>query len=248
MLICYLFMCFIFTEKIEGINDLWIIGDRFVSDTYREHFLTREDISTWYMRDEFQLAVFCKSRQSCKEKNLLCRLKQSVVDAINARMKLPSVMLLIIDTDVIESLLVDGKASDDSAGLYGNHLKWLAAKIEESIALRYKQLPSKAKKDISEEPVIYWTAIPNHARYEHEVRVQIAKFNNCLVSVAKVHERMRLIRLKEWSYDNKALVGSRSRYYLECDRCLCKIQLYKTQGILVTQQQDNQPQCGQQHH
>ena len=196
-------------DQIEGLHDLWPVGDNFVATMYREHFIKRR--ISWYMWDNFEFGVFCKSRFCSNNTNILSRLRNSVIQAINARVKLPKIMVILIERDFIEALQMDGKYVTISASLYGTWVEWLAQEIAMAFKTQHDALPVKAKCSQGE-TIIYWSAVPSHKNYSFELRAQIAKFNNCLESVLKLYNNMRLIKIKkDWDYDNVNLVNVHGR-------------------------------------
>ena len=94
----------------------------------------------------------------------------------------------------------------------------MADEIEKFITEAKKVFPKKAKPEDGD-PIVYWVATPMHKNYNFVLRAQIAKFNNCMDSVLKLHDSMRIIKLKEWDSENNNLVGRNGRishYGLDC--------------------------------
>ena len=196
-------------EDIEGLNDLWVIGDNFTTTTYREHFTKRN--MNWFMRDNFELVFFSKSRFNSNNPNMLSRLVNSLITAVNSRVKLPKVMVILLQQDFIEALQYDDSHVTISASLYGTWIEWLAEQIMNIINDANQRLPVKAQRP-PEEPIIYWSATPSHKNFSFQLRAQIAKFNNCLESVMKLHKSMRLIKIKEgWDTEDSNLVTTQGR-------------------------------------
>ena len=152
-------------DQIEGLHDLWPVGDNFVATMYREHFIKRR--ISWYMWDNFEFGVFCKSRFCSNNTNILSRLRNSVIQAINARVKLPKIMVILIERDFIEALQMDGKYVTISASLYGTWVEWLAQEIAMAFKTQHDALPVKAKCSQGE-TIIYWSAVPSHKNYSFE--------------------------------------------------------------------------------
>ena len=239
---------------------MWLIGDNFIATTYREHFLLRTRMD-WFIKDEFEMGVFCKSKFSCNNRNMLSRLLNSLKDGMHARLKLPEVILVVLDCDIISAIqsLKDldldcsiNMSISIATELYGSWIEWLMEKFLESIIKRHKQLPSKAKCPLSEQPVVYWTLIPNNKNYPHHTRVQIAKFNQSLDSVAKLYSNMRCIKVKDgWDYDNTNLVTCQGRltlvgmdqYWESIDSSvkynLNKRREFKSRAFITRQNDDN---------
>ena len=90
-----LILKFCFVEEIEGLNDLWLVGDNFVSASYREHYMKRNQ--PWFMRNQFELGIFCNSRFTSNDTNILNWLRTSVINGVNARVKLPKIIVNILE-------------------------------------------------------------------------------------------------------------------------------------------------------
>ena len=141
---------------------------------------------------------------------MISRIRNSVIQAINARVKLPQVMPIIIEKDFIEHLMVDDTSyASISASLYGTWIEWLAKEIDAAFKTQNDRLPWKAQRS---DTIIYWAATLNHKNYPFDLRAQIVKFNNCVESVVKIHDNMRLIKIKKnWNYEDSNLVNAYGR-------------------------------------
>ena len=58
----------------------------------------------WHMRDSYEMGIFCKSRFTSSDMNILSRIMNSITNAFNARKKLPKIMILVIEHDFIDAL------------------------------------------------------------------------------------------------------------------------------------------------
>ena len=173
----------------------------------------------WFMRNQFELGIFCKSRFTSNDTNILNRLRTSVINAVNTRVKWPKIIVIILERDFIESLQVEVASVSILASLYGTWIEWLSQEISDILSEANKALPVKAKR--AREVMVYWTAAVMHNNYEYALRAQIAKFNNCLDSVMKIRDNMRVIKLKKgWNNDNSNLVSKTGRLMHEGLDCL----------------------------
>ena len=197
-MLCYL----VISGDPEGCHELWLVGDNFMSSTYREHFMKRR--GTWFMKDEFELGTFCNSRFASNNTNILSRILNTFVNAVNKRVKLPKVLIFLLDADLIEDMDL-GYDVTITAILFGTWLEWLVAETNAVIEERIKQLPQKAV--IKNEPFVYWVAIPNHKGFSFDERARFVKYNNCLESVLQSHSNMRMVKIKGgWDQDDSNLV------------------------------------------
>ena len=167
------------------------------------------------MRDKYEFGIFSKSKYTSNDPVILRRIMNSFTNAVKARKRLPLITIVLLEKDIIQAIKeklenVKLEKVSISASLFGSWLEWLAEQISKLFTDVNKALPIKAK---CNNAVIYWVAIPIHQRYEHDLRVQIAKFNHCMDSVIKLYDNMRIIKLKEgWSADNGNLVDRNSRF------------------------------------
>ena len=78
---------------------IWIIGDMFVATTYPKGGLLLDDS---FMKTNYGVVTF--HNENHFDKNLLSRLRNVLVAALNKYDKLPSVILFALDSDVIKFL------------------------------------------------------------------------------------------------------------------------------------------------
>ena len=201
---CYNILIFFFPENVTGFKELWLVGDNFMATTYRENFL--KDKGSWFMKDEFEISPYCSSRFSSSNTNVLSRIQNSFIRAMNEKVKLPDVIVILIDRDVMNSIEIVAK-SQVAMSLFGTWVEWLADDIAAAIKERWKQLPGKACKEF--QPVVYWSVILTSVHFDFETRSLIAKFNNALDSVIKLKPNMRLIKFKNhWNTEDSTLVAN----------------------------------------
>ena len=157
------------------------------------------------MKDQFQFGTYCKDKYTSSDVNILSRVMNSIVKAINNR-RLPQAIIIFWENDFIDALEVLDTKVTIAASLYGSWLEWMCERLDQLLADVNGKLPEKSRRQ--DGTAIYWVASPSHKNYSDEKRVQIAKFNNCLNSVVKLYDSMRIIKLKEkWDLDNADLVN-----------------------------------------
>ena len=197
-----------FSENIKALRKIWMVGDNFTARTYRKYFLERiqryqeEVIPPSFIKNQFDIHMSCNSKFTSPTTNMLVRIQNSFVAAINKHISLPRYILIILEDDLITFLNFTGPGAAD---IFGKWIVCLAGKFKEAIADRKKQLPDKAK--CEEEPCIYWVAAPLHKYFSHD-RNEIRKaFNFALTSSLKETD-MRVIKLKKhWEFENRSLVA-----------------------------------------
>ena len=191
--------CMVFADPVKGYDDLWIVGDNFLVKTYWPYFKIPERDHSFFMTDEYEVYPICNSKFNSADGNLLSRLCNIVVTALNTKPKIPKYCLIILDEDLMKYL---DFCEVRVATMYGEWVDWIVKEIHSLFVDKKAKLPKKAVKD--DYPFIYWVALPNHRnlRYYDQRR----KFNLCLESVVRLFDNMRVIKLKEFWDDSPSLV------------------------------------------
>ena len=183
-------------DEVEGIEQCWLFGDNFLASTYRECFLKTTD--EWFIKENFEVEKFCNSRFTSTNQNILSRLQITFVKAIEEKVKLLKMIIVMLHSDLISEL-----AANESmpATVIGTCLEWLVNEMSGAIKQHSKDLPKKAKRDL--DLIIYWLALPHSKYLSFQTRSLFAKCNNVLESVMKTQVNMRMIKLKnDWNIDN----------------------------------------------
>ena len=183
-----------------GLQNLWVINDNFVATTFRNYLKNAKFTS--YMKQEYEVTAFCSSRFSDSNTNLISRLQITFADAVNAKVRLPDYIIVILDDDIIQ---VQEYKLKDVSTLYGIWLEWLLKQFNELITGRLAQLPSKSKN--AEHPFLYFLALPTHTGFDDETNYLHTKFNLTLESVVCMYKSMKMAKIKEvWHNDDSSLV------------------------------------------
>ena len=189
---------------------MWVIGDNFMSKSYRAHFLLRDHMlpteegtrDRFFIKEGFNFKNYCNSRYNSPNSNMLQQLQNMMAMALNKNPKLPKFILLILDDDLI--MYLDFKGEEVSSML-GTWLSWLMEQFESLISQRRDLLPMKSKRQY--ELCMYWCAVPVHSGFNTRRNEIRKKFNLCLESICKGKQDVRVIKMKErWSFEDKALV------------------------------------------
>ena len=155
----------------------------------------------FYMKKAFEVEPFCCNRFNGSNSNLISRLQITMADAINSKVTLPQYILILLDNDIIDFLDFRGVGI---SSLIGQWIEWFLTQVHEMIIKRKERLPPKAKAD--DYPFVYIVELPRHGNFNTEENVARGKFKNCLQSVVKIFSEMRVVKLKEWNYDDMNLV------------------------------------------
>ena len=182
-------------------DELWFVGDNFVSRCYRQFFKNAPETGK-YVKEKFEVSVYCNSRFISNELNIIIRMKTALLTAIEKKIKLPKYVVIVLENDVVEYARYNGSGI---SGILGRYTEGLTAAIQKIIQAQKEQLPLKAKREGY--PVIYWVNAVHHKSFANSsLRT---KFNHCLEAAVNMYDSMRVIKIKEiWSYDDLALVNN----------------------------------------
>ena len=206
-----------------------------MAETFREYCNIPSRTKQFYMLDQFEVSAICNSRHNSSDENLLSRFRNTLVTAINEKVRLPKYILIVLDDDLLKFL---DYYNVGSAGMYGDWLQYLVEEIHEIFKKGKQQLPKKAVK--SDFPFIYWVAAPCHQYFDYND--QRAKHNLCLESICKTNNDMRIIKFKDhWDHKNNNLVVSnrllpsgKTAYWKAIDASL-KFNIFKRDSFLHMQ-------------
>ena len=85
----------------------------------------------------------------------------------------------------------------------GEWVDWIVKQVHSLITDKNDILPKKAKST----PFVYWLAAPLHRNFDFEENESRKKMKNCLESVVKTYDNIRIMKLKEfWHYTDDHLV------------------------------------------
>ena len=153
-----------------------------------------------YTRNNFKFDLFCNSRFNSATNNMITRIQNTFASAINKHISLPRYITVVLDDDLITYLDYKGVGGE----LLGAWLSWLIKELEQLLSTRKTQLPIKALRDC--DPCTYWCVAPTHSNFSKQRNDIRKKLNFCLESTLKGKQDMRILKLKEWDYNDAALV------------------------------------------
>ena len=195
-----------FTGYIHGIEKIWIIGDEFANNTvhpfYRSH--KKNDSPTTYAYTYYEVKEFTTARNSVNTKNILSRLRNGLITALNEHNSLPRLIVMVVDDDIITSLPARQHQSTDRTSLtnsYEHILSNLCKMLEIAIDCYKDMLPPKAKRD--KFPHILWIAPPTHKFFSERNNEKRVKFTTALSTVVAIQRNMSMLKLvKHWNHDD----------------------------------------------
>ena len=141
------------------------MGDNFIPRSFRNHYKKREtEKIEHYVKKQYEYDAHCSSRWSSTNTNMLLRIRNSLVTALNKNKSgtLPRYIIVVLDNDLITYL--DFK-HEGVVTLLGSWVEWLVKEFTDVIQVRLDQLPSKTK---IFKPFFYWVTAPTHGSFSRE--------------------------------------------------------------------------------
>ena len=165
-------------------DSIWIVGDTFVGNSYGKILHSESSTEKFYIREQFQAYAFFNPNHF--DSNFLSRTRNVLVKAMNDNAKLPKVIVMVLENDLIRSITHSNFGVSLEAGIL---LEWLVKETSKVIFARKNQLSSKFKKAL--EPHVLWLGLPiNDAFRDNEKRV---KFNQCLEKIIPLYDNMSVL-------------------------------------------------------
>ena len=192
-MVCYSSLLSVY---INGMEDLWVVGDEFVANTANQYFkevcnaLIRVKKTTGtYCRDNYKIKLFHATYYTSNIKDMMGCLISIFVDVLNTEAKLPRAILVVLDDNMINYAKISGFGI---SMLYSHLLHYLFSEFNKLILARKDYLPAKALK--AHYPELLWINPPLHASFRNNS--QRVKFAKILDTTAAIYPDMWSLKLK----------------------------------------------------
>ena len=190
-----------FAGYSRGYEKIWVVADNFGFNTYEEFFKNRkeEDGTTHksYTFDQFEVRGYFSNKQSLNG-NILSRIRNNIVHALNEHTILPKLIVIVPDDDIITEK--DFSCMDINIG-YRRIIRYLAKEIIKAIDIYKDYLPNKSKRFSI--PHTLWIAPPTHKNFTTENNDHRRRFADSLEQVISELTNMSVLRMvKVWDQDD----------------------------------------------
>ena len=188
-----------FIEGIQGYDNIWILGDEFVTKAIG-HLLDaqtdKDKEDKLYMKRNYNIKPYMDNNLSVV-KSPVTRIRNKLVDAIHENGLFPKLILILIDTDL--TCDIDSHISFT----FGSDMNWLLTEIDKLLEIHKDRLPCKGRKPGY--PTFVWMSPPQHKTFnDNDIRAKIDKVLRNSINARKNHTMMRM--KKYWDYNDLALV------------------------------------------
>ena len=220
----------IYFSDARPCETIWFIGDGFLAGTYSKGYQQTEQ-NEQFLREHFGVLAFHNDQHL--DTNLISRIRNVLVSALNKHSKLPKLVVIVLDNDMIK--FVDHEKYGASIAL-GKIMDVVVESLDSVIKTRKDQIAKNAYRD--QEPHFIWMGAPIHQDFnDNSLRV---KFNTCMESIIKQFKNMSfLMPRKGWEIDNHKIVKNESftvdgsKMYWKAVECAIKFWMAKNIGQIV---------------
>ena len=150
-----------------------------------------------YIRAHYDATGFCSAKIKGMQGNILSRIRNSLIEAVNKQILLPKVIIVIIEHDVLIDLNHYKPGVSEATGRLA---EWLINQFHRIITSHKEKLPSKSRK--FKFPTILWTKTVNHNAYSKRDQEVIDKWNEALEKAAGLFREMATLKLTGWNVGN----------------------------------------------
>ena len=192
------------TDMPLGEHLLWFIGDNFMAKLFWSHYKNKD--GDFFIKKKFDYSGFCNSKFASPNENMIVRIQNATVAALNNCNKapqlsrLPNYIVVVLDNDLISYL--DCK-HNGIATLLGMWIQWLVDEFNSLLKDRIGQIPEKANREV----FFYWVSAPLHSYFSKDRNNLRVMFNLSLDSVICTQNNMRVVKIKElWDPKDSTLV------------------------------------------
>ena len=199
------------------------MGDQFCTDSINVFRSLQEQDS--YVKTTFEVKYFMKNRYISWYKNILSRIRNTFVEALNIQQSLPKIAVIILEGDLIKA---DRFNDVGISELYGKQLEWLISQLHKATAEFKSLIPQKAQR--LSMPHFLWILPSMHDDFSRSEKMHREKLSACLKSIVDLYENMSYLELiQDWEPSERALYDYRAermtrlgerRYWISVDRAI----------------------------
>ena len=162
-----------------------------------------EDGKTGYIRAHYDVSGYC-SGNTAEGGNILNRLRNILVEAINKEITFPKAIMYVFEEDILDEM---NHFKPGVSLLSGRCLEWLGNQIHRIVITHKERLPSKARK--FKYPTIFWVSLPNHYDWPKSRDESRKKFNSCIRSTVSLFREMQELTFEcsDWDDCDRSLLS-----------------------------------------
>ena len=157
-----------------------------------------------YIKSHCDTFGFCSSgtNYSLANSNVIGRVRNCLVKAINDQILLLKHILLVLETDLIKAA---DHYTDGISTVIGQMAEWVVNQMHRLIMAHKEKLATKARK--FKYPQIFWIAAVHHVSLDSDENFYRKKVNLCLYKVAAMYQEVNVLMLHTWDAQDRALIS-----------------------------------------
>ena len=149
--------------------------------------------------------MFCADKFTSHIRNVLARITNTLITAINAKTVLPKMLVMVLEDDVIKYLEHDDYGATE---MYGKVITYIEKEIQDALFKFKSFIPQKAKRP--GRPQIVWICPSIHKNYGRNTLRK--KFGGQLELLLRGKPFTTVLKLKQvWNTDNDNLVAPHNK-------------------------------------
>ena len=160
---------------------------------YFQHNYDGDDRRTGYLRLHYDVAGYCNGSLTKDQigRNVISRVRNNYVEAINAQVLLPKAVVIILEDDFMNAA---NHFTKGASHVLGPWIDWVANELSRLTAAYKEKLPTKSRK--YRFPQFLWVPAVYHDHFGM-YNIYREKFNACLRDVTEF-KGMHLMKLSTW--------------------------------------------------
>ena len=134
-------MLMLFSGRVPGLEQLWIIGDIFCRETIHNLSMMTEDES--YSKQNFDILTLSTERFSTRNTSPLARIINAFISGMERKQILPKIVVIVPEDDIINYLNHNDYGVTE---LFGKMIDYLDTELQKAAVNFKRSLPRRAKR------------------------------------------------------------------------------------------------------
>ena len=215
-----------FTGQIKAFHDVWFIGDDFLTEIYHTFLRMRDEAVKSqcrppYVFEQYNVACFTPNPQTLL-KDVLARLINCLIKALNDAVKLPRLIVIIPEEDLLQFISAPGYSVKK---LSHEALTWLFNQVDRALDAKCDNLYNRKLGAVAFDTKIIWVQMINRINGYSKTLANRKVFNEVLANLVRNKTEHYLIDIDDEMADRSLLDSAnrlngygRVHYFAEIDR------------------------------
>ena len=153
-----------------------------------------------YSFNTFDVTEFMNSKYKSTNPSTLGRLINSLVYGLNKHRRLPKLITVITDDDIVRTIKTGAQMKSEVTMV----VSWIMKEFSRAISAYKDFLPIKCQRNNT--PHVLWMCPPSHKNFGNSSNARREMLTQCLEDEVRNHRHMSTLRIiKSWSHDDPNL-------------------------------------------